>query len=350
MGSAAASSSRLPVGALDGFKRAGGSDLDASRIALASSLASPVLRDATGIPQRENAGGTKGGMKGGEVAEKAPGERNSVKKADGAKNADIALRKKFVDAVKIGDISSVRLMLTSDPDLCCSSMPRDTLAYTPLHWASKKNQTEMCELLLNARAHIDSRNREGVTPLHSAAINGCDAVVQMLLERGADSLATDASGRSAEACARSRNFDSCTRLFEMHSKVRDMTSNPAAWTKANMRGLLKLCGSNHDSAGSTCKSRHELEKRVRLAVPALANVWQVRSDTLLDLAVSRHVLKKLTKRESSCVRAGRAPPPKVQPRERVCHLEAKPQATATASAHLGTHTGARPVPEGVPGL
>lgn len=274
------------VAVAQGFKRAGSTEsvsrevwsasLDASRIALAHSLGSASSGSVKKHGRKE--GKDEGGWLGVGVAGGVAGE-NGVKKSHVARKTDDgAMKKSFLDAVKVGDITCVRLMLASDPSLCCSSAPRDILAYTPLHWASKKNHRDICLLLLESQAHIDARNREGVTPLHSAALNGCDAVVQMLLEKGADMNATDASGRSAEACARSRRFDACTRLFQVQSRVRDMISSPAAWTKANMKLLLKLCGVSdlEYNGGSPCKSRHELEKRVRSTVPALANVWQVR--------------------------------------------------------------------------
>ena len=283
-------------GAQQGFKRAESAEsasgkvwnasLDASRIALAQSLglASSGRVNKFGKPEGKDDGrglgmGVARGWKGGEVGGTGAGERDCAKKFHGPRKTDDIALKKFIHAVKVGDITCVRLMLVSDPSLCCSSTPRDMLAYTPLHWASKKNHPDICLLLLESRAHIDARNREGVTPLHSAALNGCDAVVQILLENGADVNATDASGRSAESCALSRKFDACTRLFQVQSKVRDMTKSPAAWTKANMKLLLKLCGAsdlecNVVNPGKD-KSRHELEKHVRSAVPALANVWLV---------------------------------------------------------------------------
>ena len=43
----------------------------------------------------------------------------------------------------------------------------------------------MCGVLLEAGADINGCNRQGVTALHSAALNGSAAVVEALLARGA---------------------------------------------------------------------------------------------------------------------------------------------------------------------
>lgn len=43
----------------------------------------------------------------------------------------------------------------------------------------------MVSLLLEKGAHIESKTRDGLTPLHCAARSGHEQVVDMLLERGA---------------------------------------------------------------------------------------------------------------------------------------------------------------------
>ena len=176
--------------------------------------------------------------------------------------------RKSVDAVKVGDVTCVEQMLARDASLSRATMDV-TMAYSPLHWASAKNHSEVCVLLLNAKANVNCCNRTGVTPLHSAALNGSHAVVLKLLAHGANANATDANGRTAEACARSKE-NSCVTLFDIHGRVQEFKKSPAAWTKKQMTDLLKLLNL---SPPSTC-SRHELETRVRSSVPALAHVFQ----------------------------------------------------------------------------
>ncbi len=52
-------------------------------------------------------------------------------------------------------------------------------------------------------AYIQGRDHEGQTALFSAAEAGWDKVVKHLLERGADPVAHDATGKLASDCARS---------------------------------------------------------------------------------------------------------------------------------------------------
>jgi hypothetical protein len=209
--------------------------------------------------------GGRGGLEG-EWGAGGQGEKDSQKKS--RKIVD-PLAKKFVDAVKAGDVTCVRQLLGRDQSLCNATADL-TMGFTPLHWASAKNHADICRILLESQANINACNRQGVTALHSASLNGCHAVVQLLLAQGADMYATDVNGRSAEACAKSKGND-CVVLFELSKKVQELCLSSTAWTKRNMLEALRLCS---QTPPITCTCYHELEERVRAALPALANVWQ----------------------------------------------------------------------------
>lgn len=51
--------------------------------------------------------------------------------------------------------------------------------------AAKWGKTNMVSLLLEKGANIESKTRDGLTPLHCAARSGHEQVVDMMLERGA---------------------------------------------------------------------------------------------------------------------------------------------------------------------
>ena len=55
----------------------------------------------------------------------------------------------------------------------------------------------MVEILLDSGANIDAENRQGLTPLMLAAGEGRLEVVQLLLERNADTGRHDYTGRTA---------------------------------------------------------------------------------------------------------------------------------------------------------
>ena len=55
-----------------------------------------------------------------------------------------------------------------------------------LHAAAKNGNIESIKLLLSQGFDIDSRDREGITPLMHTALNGQQGVFQMLIKNGAD--------------------------------------------------------------------------------------------------------------------------------------------------------------------
>jgi len=57
---------------------------------------------------------------------------------------------------------------------------------TALHWAVRSDDLETADLLIRAGANVTAANREGVTPMQLAAINGTAPMIQRLIKAGAD--------------------------------------------------------------------------------------------------------------------------------------------------------------------
>ena len=62
---------------------------------------------------------------------------------------------------------------------------------TPLHLASQYGHIAVVQCLINHGADIDSKTKEKFTPLHKSARNGHLNVVQFLVTHGADINARD---------------------------------------------------------------------------------------------------------------------------------------------------------------
>ena len=66
---------------------------------------------------------------------------------------------------------------------------------TPLHSASRGEQSTVVQVLLTHQADANARDDDGWTPLHLASLKGCSKVVRLLLEHGAD---VDSESRDGE--------------------------------------------------------------------------------------------------------------------------------------------------------
>jgi ankyrin repeat protein len=76
---------------------------------------------------------------------------------------------------------------------------KDHTGSTPLHWAVKKGHEAIVQLLLDRGAVFDTKDCFGSTPLFQAVWKGYEAIVQLLLDQGA---AID-----------TKNYSGCTPLF-----------------------------------------------------------------------------------------------------------------------------------------
>lgn len=103
----------------------------------------------------------------------------------------------LVDAERI---QSIPALLQRTPALINS---RNKEGYTPLHTACLKGQTDCIRILLeigesqSPKIDIESRDKTGWTPLHCAALNGHLECVTMLIEKKADVNAVTTNGSTA---------------------------------------------------------------------------------------------------------------------------------------------------------
>ena len=83
--------------------------------------------------------------------------------------------------------------------------PRGELGYTPLHYAARNNNMEVCKLIIGQIADKNPINNLGVTPLHYAAENDSLEICQLIIEGLEETNPSDNDGNTPLHCA-VRNF------------------------------------------------------------------------------------------------------------------------------------------------
>jgi ankyrin repeat protein len=98
------------------------------------------------------------------------------------------------DAARAGDRDAVRTLLKQGADV--NQTAGDGV--TALHWAARRGDAEMANLLLLAGANTRAATRSGrYTPLHLAAERGSAAIAKALIDNGADVEAGTTTGATA---------------------------------------------------------------------------------------------------------------------------------------------------------
>jgi uncharacterized protein len=92
----------------------------------------------------------------------------------------------LADAVMQGNKQTIRSLLQKKADV--NAPQKD--GTTALHWAVRLDDLETADLLIRAGANVSAATRAGATPLQLAAINGNAAMIEKLLQGGADPNAT----------------------------------------------------------------------------------------------------------------------------------------------------------------
>ena len=105
-----------------------------------------------------------------------------------------SVRSDLITAAKTGDIQGVQLLLDQGVDLEAVDLE---MKATALDIAARIGQAAMVQLLLDKGANIEARNKNGGTPLITAAFWRRSEIVLLLVEHGADVNAVDSTNRSA---------------------------------------------------------------------------------------------------------------------------------------------------------
>ncbi|KAK8255637.1 ankyrin repeat-containing domain protein [Phyllosticta capitalensis] len=128
---------------------------------------------------------------------------------------------------------------------------QDPEGYTCLHWAAKNGDLEICEVLVNHGAKLETKTKEdlkltpGMTPLLLAAKCKHSPVVEFLLSREAEIDAMDCKGyTSLHRAARKGNLEICEVLVNHRANLESKTKEDLEFN-AGMTPLLLASTYNH---------------------------------------------------------------------------------------------------------
>lgn len=125
---------------------------------------------------------------------------------------------------------------------------RDADGSTPLHLAARGGFYDMVDLLLGYAAEVDPTDESEFTPLHIAALRNDEAVIALLLSRGADPTAHTRGGATPEELAKSpgarRRLADAVARIEQSPAWREARSSTermlAAWRAGDADALRAL--------------------------------------------------------------------------------------------------------------
>jgi ankyrin repeat protein len=122
--------------------------------------------------------------------------------------------KLILKAAKSGDAATITALLKKDKALLNA---RDKDGSTPLHCAAWKGHVAVVEVLLDAGANINDVNTNthwGTTPLHAAAHGNQKDVAAVLIARGANLRAKNLNGRTPLGETALHNAKAVAKLLE----------------------------------------------------------------------------------------------------------------------------------------
>jgi uncharacterized protein len=121
------------------------------------------------------------------------------------------------DAAMRGDKAAVRALIDKKSDVNAAQVD----GTTALHWAVRADDLELTEMLLKAGARPSAANQSGATPMLLSAMNGNAAILERLIQAGADPNAplTKTGDTALMIAARTGKVDAVRALLDHGAKV-----------------------------------------------------------------------------------------------------------------------------------
>jgi len=168
----------------------------------------------------------------------------------------------IVDAAKSGDAERMRSLLQEGVDV--NAAEGDGM--TALRWAAFRDDLKIAEVLLYAGANVGARTRvNAISPLILAARNGSAAMVEMILDAGADANSAMTTGTTPLMSAATSGDQDAVKVLLGHD------ADVGATEKAQGQTALMLAASFNRSAVIKTLMDHGADPTLTTKVVNLAN-------------------------------------------------------------------------------
>ncbi len=132
---------------------------------------------------------------------------SKLKSILGQSNSPDGHAREIVAAVESGDSATIRRLLRACPNLV---LYKGETGKSLLHMTQ---QPGIAETLIVNGAPVNAQDKDGLTPLHHAAVSGNEAMVQQMIVAGADVTLTTLKGATAGDLARANGHEVVAKML-----------------------------------------------------------------------------------------------------------------------------------------
>ncbi|CAD5123709.1 unnamed protein product [Dimorphilus gyrociliatus] len=144
-----------------------------------------------------------------------------------------------------------KLLLEHDATVSASC---DCESWMPIHFAAYKGLAEVCELLLEAGAGVDSLAADNITPLHLSAFQGQVDILTLFLEKGAAVNKISQKGRwTSLHIVSEKGYHECSKI------LLDYGALPSLWSRTGDTSLHTACRWGFDKIVNEILNRPNIE-------------------------------------------------------------------------------------------
>jgi ankyrin repeat protein len=135
------------------------------------------------------------------------------RKNDAANELGVAL----IEAAKANQLNIVKNLITAKASLSCHAIKDGN---TAVHWAVINQNLEMLDALIEAKAPLDSTNRDNDSPLHLAAFGRNPEIIKKLLENNESaSLVNKKNETAIEVAAYNNRWTNVEAFVDAHPNI-----------------------------------------------------------------------------------------------------------------------------------